>query len=206
VPFRPLPDAELDRLDDDALVAYLREATAAGDRDAARRALEVLVFGFWSLVALRVRLRLPAHAVEDVTAEVLVQAITSSFDGRSVGEFRSWLNTILRRTVADWYRAQARQVEQAPLAGGGEDDVAVAEPSIADETGYVEVQLLVERVLGELSAPHRRVVELLVFEDRPAADAVAELPGMTEANAYQVVKRFRARLRALLEGREGDHG
>jgi RNA polymerase sigma factor (sigma-70 family) len=200
--FRPLSEAELDRLTDDELVAYLRAAAEAGEHAHARTALQILVFAFWDLVEARLSLRLPAHAVEEETANVISRAITSSFAGESVGEFRSWLTTIIKRATADYYRRQERRPEETPLVRETEDGEREHlrgrhEP---DGAGYVEVQLLVEQCLDELSEPHRRVVELLVFQDRDARDAVAEVPGITEANAYQIVSRFRRRLRELLEG------
>ncbi len=34
------------------------------------------------------------------------------------------------------------------------------------------------------------MVELVVFEDRPAGEAASEVEGMTPTNVYQVVSRF----------------
>jgi RNA polymerase sigma factor (sigma-70 family) len=191
VSFRPLHDHELDRLGDGALIAYLRGARAAGEGDAARHALQVLVYGHWDLVEARVAMRVPGDAVQDVTADVVVRAIASAFAGDSVGELQAWLTTILRRTVADFYRARERTPAVERDRGGW-----------ADERGFVEASMLVEQALGELRDDHRRVVELVVFADRPAAAACAEVGGVSEANAYQIVRRFRARLRALLEDPE----
>ena len=200
-PFRPLPAAALEHLEDDELIAYLRDAAAAGAHDQARLALQILVYGFWSIVESRLSQRLPAWAVEDETANVIARAITSSFAGESIGEFRSWLTTIIRRSVADFYRGQERSPQQAPLYRRTEDGEEEHLPGRfeADGAGYVEVQLLLETCLDELSEPHRRVVELLVFQDRDAKDAAAEVDGISEANAYQIVSRFRRRLRELLE-------
>ena len=47
----------------------------------------MLVFGHWHNVSRRVALKVPPSAVEDVTADVLVSAIQSAFDGVSAGEF-----------------------------------------------------------------------------------------------------------------------
>ncbi|HEY3188634.1 MAG TPA: hypothetical protein VGJ70_14230, partial [Solirubrobacteraceae bacterium] len=78
------------------------------------------------------------------------------------------------------------------------------EPAVADAAGYVEVQMILEGLLAELREDHRRVVEIVVFEDRSAAEACAEVPGMTPDNAYQIVRRFRTELRRRLD--EGDNG
>lgn len=181
--FRALGESELVRLDDDALIAYVRAARAAGDRSA-RVALAVLVYGHWHNVARRVALKVPPAAVEDVTSDVLVSAIQSAFDGVSVGEFAVWLRTITARRVADFHR-RGRGLT-VPL-----DDVSVEAP----EAGVVVLQDAVERVLGRLSASHRRVVELVVFEGH----AASEVDGVSAANVHQITSRFRRALREELD-------
>jgi len=202
LPFRARPEAELSRLSDEDLIGYLRAAHAAGALDAARTALQVLVFGYWSHVAFRLERKLPAHVVEDVTGDVIVRAIQSAFSGQSVGEFRSWLNTITDRAIADFYRLRERRPEETPLEHEGEEG-HTREPAAPDGRGYVEVQAVIESLLEDLRPDHRRVVELVVFEDRPASSVAAEVEGMTSANVYQIVSRFRTRLRELLEGDTG---
>ena len=81
--FERKPDHELDRLDDEALVAYARAARDAGDPAAAARAIAVLVYGYWSNVERRVRMKVPREHVEDVTADIVASAIQSAFDGTS---------------------------------------------------------------------------------------------------------------------------
>ena len=147
-------------------------------------------------------MKLPAHAVEDTAGEVIAGAITSSFAGESVGEFKSWLNTIHRRKIADFYRERGRTIEAEPLEDEHDDRPSI-QPVSPDDAGYVETQLVIESVLGELRDDHRRVVEIIVFQARSADDACAEVDGMTPDNAYQIVRRFRQRLRAALEGDNG---
>jgi RNA polymerase sigma factor (sigma-70 family) len=200
--FVPRSESELNALSDGGLIDYLREAHAKGDHAAARLALQILVFGYWSHVAGRLDRKLPRHAVEDVTSDVIVRAIQSAFAGASVGEFRSWLNTITDRTIADFYRARARRPPEQPLESDDEE-MHRKELGVPDGAGYAEVQLVLEAVLAELRDDHRRVVEILVFEDGSAADAAAQVEDMTADNAYQIVRRFRQRLREALEGDTG---
>ena len=181
--FRPLGEAELARLDDDALIAYVRAARAAG-HGSGRLALAVLVYGHWHNVARRVALKVPAAAVEDVTSDVLVSAIQSAFDGSSEGEFRVWLSTITARRIADFHRRP--RASTVPL-----DDVGAAAP----EESVVVVADAVERVLGRLSAEHRRVIELVVF----AGLAASEVDGVSAANVHQIASRFRRALREELD-------
>jgi len=199
--FRPLSASDLERLDDEELIAYLRRAHAAGDPDATRLALQILVYGYWKHVSYRLARKLPRHVVEDATAGVIVSAIQSTFSGQSVGEFRSWLNTIANRATVDHYRAAQRRPQETSLEAQQEaDDGAPLEGVTPDSTGYAELQMLIEQLLKAMRPDHRRVVEIIVFEDRPASAAVEEVPGMTADNAYQIGKRFRTSLGDALEG------
>jgi DNA-directed RNA polymerase specialized sigma24 family protein len=180
--FRALAEAELVRLDDEALIAYVRSARAAR-HFSERLALAVLVYGHWHNVARRVALKVPPAAVEDVTSEVLVSALGAAFDGSSQGEFHVWLRTITARRIADFHR-RPRPVT-VPL-----DDVSVQAP----DEGAVVVEDAVSRVLAQLSDAHRQVVEQVVFEGR----AAAEIDGMEAANVHQIASRFRRALREEL--------
>ena len=181
--FRALAEPELVRLDDDALIAYVRAARTAGHASA-RDALGVLVYGHWHNVARRIALKVPSESVEDLTSEVLVSAIQSAFDGRSRGEFAVWLRTITARRIADFHRRRAAVT--VPL-----EEVA----AVAPEDGAVIVSDAVERVLGRLSDAHRRVVERVVFEGH----APAEVGGVSVANVHQITSRFRRALREELD-------
>lgn len=56
-----------------------------------------------SYVRLMLRKRLPAEAVEDVTQTVLFHIVAGASSYRGDG-LRSWIQTIARWRVADWYR------------------------------------------------------------------------------------------------------
>ena len=193
--FHPFDEQDLQRLADDGLIDYMHRARAAGDPSAGT-ALAILVYGHWPNVERRVRMKLPAHHVEDLTGDIIANAITSAFDGTSVGEFVSWLSTITRREIADFYRR-----------GPGRMDVADAEgpePAAPSETGEVEVRDAIERVMATLRDDHRAIVDMVVFDDRSAGEA-ADAAGTSEANVHQIVSRFRRALRGELEA-GGDTG
>lgn len=194
--FRALDEAALQRLDDDALIAYMLEARCAGDPSAGL-ALAILASGYWDNVERRVRMKVPPADVEDLTGDVIVDALASAFDGQSLGEFRAWLNTITRRAIADYYRRGPGRIKYG--------DEPAAEPVAPSETGAVELRDALERALAALRPDHRRVVELVLFEGMPAADAAREVEGMTAANVYKIVSRFRESLRGELEA-GGDTG
>jgi len=194
--FRPLDEAALQRLHDDALIAYLRDAREHGHPSAAV-GLAILVYGHWQNVERRVRMKVPAAHVEDLTGDVIADAIASAFEGKSIGEFVSWLNTITRRAIADFYRRGPGRMAQVQ-----ESETERATPP---ETGVVELRDAIDRVIATLQPHHRAVVDLVVFEGRSAAEAAAAIDGMSEANVHQIVSRFRRALRGELEA-DGDTG
>ena len=208
VTFKPLPDHELQRLDDEQLIAYIRDARASGELAAGRRALMFLVYGYERDVKRRLSIRLPAHAVDDVAHDALVRAIAAAFDGTSVGEFRSWLHTIVDRAAVDFYRRAERRPKESilPSEHVGEEEVWGAEPSIDSDAGAVELRIIVEEVLETFNEKHRLVIELHVFAALTAAEVCDRIEGMSVDNVAQIASRFRAKLRARLDPDSGDQG
>jgi DNA-directed RNA polymerase specialized sigma24 family protein len=206
----PLSENELSQLSSDELIAYIRKATDAGRPDHARTALAILCWRHFDDVVRRVKLRVPAPAVEDVAMTAILAAIKSAFDGVSVGEFVNWLHRIVdRRGIADYHRKREREPATNPLPTehAGEEEVWGEEPADADESDAVVVQSVIDECLEALAQPaHRDVIERNVFNDLSAADT-AELvnadhpdlePPMSEANVHKIVSRFRRCVREQL--------
>jgi RNA polymerase sigma factor (sigma-70 family) len=201
--FQELPDHHLSTLTDEQLVDYLRQAREAGRHDAMRPAVGVLVFGYWDNLVGRARLKLPSLAdAEEVAGEAVASAIASAFDGKSVGEFRSWLHTILGRRIADHLEARKRRprTAQLPSEHVADEDVWGAEPSVEFEGEALSAQDCLRQAYEELeNGRHRRVIDLYVLGPHAAAET-AELVGngMTEANVHQIASRFHRRVKELL--------
>jgi DNA-directed RNA polymerase specialized sigma24 family protein len=159
-------------------------------------------------VEQRVKLKVPAFAVEFVASNAMISAITSAFNGQSAGEFHAWLNTIVDRRIVDYHRRG--RVDQVPLPDEHRGDEAVwgQLPGVADETGAIEVENLVEELLAGLSLVHREVVELAVFDQLSATDisreVAARFPGekISADNVYKIAQRFRDSLRDRLESED----
>lgn len=202
--FRELPEQQLSALSDERLIDYLRAARGAGRHDAMKPAVAVLVYGYWDSLLGRARLKLKTEAdAEEVAAEAVASAIVSAFDGSSVGEFRSWLHTILSRRIADWWEARNRRPETTllPSEHAGDDEVWGKEPSVPFEGDALHARDCIRRAHEELDRDqHRRVIDLYVLGPHSAARA-AELAGdgMTEDNVHQISSRFQRRVKALLE-------
>ena len=179
--FRPLAEHELVRLDDDALIAYLRAARAVG-HPSARDALGVLVYGHWHNVSRRVALKVPREYVEDVASEVPVSAIQSAFEGQSVGEFvvgcgpspraGSPTSTVVGRLD----RAVGRRV-------GGVDPTTVVRG----------VEDAVARVLDRMSVLHRGSVSRWCSSGWSGGRG-----GRQRRDVHQITSRFRRALREEL--------
>jgi RNA polymerase sigma factor (sigma-70 family) len=203
--FEELPERQLGVLSDEQLVDYLRRAREAGRHDAMKPAVAVLVYGYWDNLVNRARLKLRSEAdAEEVAAEAIASAIASAFDGKSVGEFRSWLHTILSRRIADWWEAKEQKLDKTrlPSEHQGDEEVWGREPSVDFEGEALFARQCIRQALGEIADPrHRRVIDLYLLAPNSAAETAAVVGvGMTEANVHQISSRFQRRVRELLEG------
>ena len=118
--FEPRNEQELSQLDDEALLEHIAAARARGELEYTQRALAIIVFRHYDDIVRRVKIKIPTADVEDVAQEAVVSAIRSSLDGKSVGQFRTWLNRIVSRRIADYHRKPA--VETTALAEEHGDD------------------------------------------------------------------------------------
>ncbi len=84
---------------------------------------------------------------------MLLSALTSEFDGSSVGEFRKWIGTIIQRRIADYHRDPKRDVRLVPLPTEhlGDDEIWGDEPSVEFEGEAIDAQRAVEQAYGELN-------------------------------------------------------
>jgi RNA polymerase sigma factor (sigma-70 family) len=213
--FRQLSDEELLRHDDDGVLDYIRVARRAGRPGEARRALKLLVLRNIKDVRRRVAMKVSREAVDDVTQEAMISAIGAAFVGESVGEFRSWLNTIVSRRIADHHRGHEGDPDTTtlPEEHEGDEDVWGRTPESREaDANEMEVRLAIGELVEELSESHQVVVVLYCYMQWPAAEAAEEtnrrIPdaGMTENNVQQIGSRFRKALRKRLGGGDTPEG
>ena len=201
--FEELPEHHLSELSDEQLVDYLRAAREAGAHAAMKPAIGILVYGYWDVLVNRARMKLPPADVEDVASEAVFSAIASAFDGKSVGEFRSWLHTILSRRIADHLEGRKRRPQTTELATehDGSDDVWGDEPAEGFEGDALFASECLKQAYAEIENDgHRRVIDLHVLGPLSAADAAVEVgEGMSEANVHQIASRFQRRFRELFD-------
>ncbi len=210
--FRPRREHELDPLSDDELITYIVGARDSGHRDEGRAALGVLAFRRLGDVERRVRIKIPKADVQDVAMEVMTSAIRTAFDGQSVGQFVSLLHTITDRRIADYHRRPRLDTQPLPEENQESDDIW-GEGAVDDDfTSEVDLRSVINQAMDELSDAHRMVVDLYVFRKETAKETAEEVnmalgddldPEMTESNVHQIAKRFRVRLKELLEDARG---
>ena len=214
----PLSDAQLSQLGDEELIARVIEARNEGDREAGLQAIGMLSFHYFDLVKARVALKVPPDQVEDVVNEILISAMKSSFDGRSLGEFHNWLHTITRRRIADASEKNRRRREREdklPAEHAGEEGELPDQHGVEGGQEQAELMAIVEVCLSSIAEPHhRRVIELYGpvemdfygLSARDTANIVNEEHGtnpqeMTETNVHKIYQRFKDAVReALGEG------
>jgi RNA polymerase sigma factor (sigma-70 family) len=210
--FRRRNRDELDRLSEEELIAYIRDADANGNRPAVEDGFSVLVFRHERNARLRVRLRVPEHEVQDVVQEAFLGLTRAILERREIRNVKAFLRTIVSRRIADATEKRASRAPTAPLAEEHTDDEEIwgEMPSVADETGAVEVQSVIHQVYAKLNEVHRAVIDLYVFEARTAKETADEInsrfeghPDLTQPmsndNVHQIAKRFRDDVRKLLE-------
>ena len=208
----PLSDAQLSQLSDEELIARVVAARNEGDREAGLQAIGMLSFHYFDLVRARVALKVPPDQVDDVVNEILISAMKSSFDGRSLGEFHNWLQTITRRRIADVSEKNKRRrerEEKLPAEHAGEEDEPADQHGVEGGQEEAELMAIVDSCLGSIAEPHhRRVIELYGpvemgfygLSARDTANMVNQEHGanpqeMTEANVHKIYQRFKDSVR-----------
>jgi DNA-directed RNA polymerase specialized sigma24 family protein len=210
--FRRLNHSELDRLSDEGLIAYIREAHARGVRPALEDGFGVLVFRHERNVKLRVRIKVPPSDVDDVAQEALFSAARAALEGREIANFKGLLNKIVSRRIADYTDRRASRPRTEPLVEEHGDDERIwgDVPSVEAENGAVEAQSAIDQAYAELSRVHQAVVDHYVFGALSAKETTDQINAlfegdpelttpMTNDNVHQIAKRFRDRVRELLE-------
>lgn len=211
--FEPLLPRQLEQLTNEELIDYIRATREAGAVQAERDAVGYLAYAFEPTIKVWVRKDTPAQDVDDVVMEVMASAIKASFDGKVVGEFGSFLKTIAKRRVADYFRHGERQLEADPLPSEheGEEDFWGEQASNEDETELVALRDAVDRVLAGRNPLHQKVIrlygsEVAGFDDLPADQVSAKIASdgsgdsVSVDNIAQIWSRFRRDLREELGG------
>jgi RNA polymerase sigma factor (sigma-70 family) len=163
------------------------EALAGRARAGERMAFEVLCDRYLPIVTRRLRMLLPAPAVEDVAQEVFIAVIRSIARYREDALFRTWISGIIRFKVADYYRGEGRQPVTVELEPAyqvcGENSEAWREQTAA----FV--------ALRQLKVEYQEVVLLRFAEGLP----FKEIAGVLGISLEATKSRYRRAIQALAE-------
>ena len=149
---------------------------------------------FWNVYGFHgYRLRSPAET-EDLTQETFERALKAwhRFDPAR-GELRTWLLAIARNVYIDHRRRQ----QARPRTVAVEADDPRLDPAAPPEAGIV-LDPEVAEALKRLSRREREAIALRFGGDLPVKD-IAEVLGVSVANAQQILSRALRRLRSILE-------
>jgi RNA polymerase sigma-70 factor (ECF subfamily) len=180
------------------------EAVRQHDQEAAR----VLVEQLYPQVIRIVRSHLPRRmAEEDLAQEIFVKLFDRlpQYVARPGVPFEHWLSRLAVRTCLDALRAERRRPEwrHADLS---EDELTWLEHLVADDAAPPDASAagareLVQKLLGQLSAPDRLVITLLDLEQKSVKD-ISALTGwsvtLVKVRAFRARRKLR-RLAATLE-------
>jgi RNA polymerase sigma-70 factor (ECF subfamily) len=138
--------------------------------------------------------------VEDIVQEVFLKAFQKLSSFRGDAPFEHWLMRLAVRTCYDFLRSHQRNREftftelSDPERTWLEQFGAAPESSTEDSDA---AQLLVQRVLEEMSAPARLVITLLEIEERSVKE-IAQLTGWSVPLVKVRAFRARAEMRKVL--------
>jgi len=130
---------------------------------------------FGQLILLKLRSRLSSmEAVEDVRQETFVRVLTMvrANEIREPGQLGSLVNSVCNNVLLEHYRAKSRttsSIEDVPA------DHLVATEAMGAAAESREAQLLVRQILSELPDRDRRLLQLVLLEERDKDAVCAEL-------------------------------
>ncbi|MGA1213238.1 MAG: RNA polymerase sigma factor [Solirubrobacterales bacterium] len=239
MPIRRKTQEQLAALDDDGLMAYVVEARSEGETEEYESALGVLVFRWERTFLNRASRKIgeycrrsgylsTANEAEEIVLETFKDVFrgVDRFEGEAAGQFHKWVQTILDRRVADWFRSRNGEPKVDSYDGARNSDGEVVGMYEIVGDGEIDVEMTVElRILWDdaLAAESERDATVVVLKARgySAADVAVIIEeeglddgeGMSTDNVDTIYSRFRIKNRELfleeaeLEvGEPGDRG
>ena len=204
---------------DEELLEWIAEARAAGDYEHARDSCGMLAFRYENRIQAKIQMRTPPDHVEDVFMEVMVSVTRSAFDGKFVGQFGSWINTITQRRIADFHRKRERQPKETLFEEEheSEDGVWVHDGAEDERLNLLPYLEIAERIrTGRAKEMHQLVIKLygpveLGYGELDASSTCEHVKlqlgeEITEDNVAQIWRRFRVDFKAELEKADSDPG
>jgi RNA polymerase sigma-70 factor, ECF subfamily len=149
---------------------HLAGKAQMGDRDA----FFALYNRYLQRVYNRVRSKVPAQDVDDVTQEVFLAVVRSLEGYEHRSRFNTWLYTIVNRQIADFYRRRSRsdRGQHVELHDELEDVAGGAQQDAADQ------RMLIQRALNAIPEHYQDII-LMRFSDGLTFAEIAEQRGQS---------------------------
>lgn len=145
-----------------------------------------------------VKYRMSPQDAADVFQEVWLDLYTQLGNLRRPGALRGWLISVAMHKCFQWKRRRIRKAEQQPHEFDREP--AAREMLFPEWKEQVETQQTLRDTISHLPERDRRIVDLLFYQDPPAAYAeVARQLGLAEGSIGFMRGRCLTKLRTVLE-------
>ena len=161
----------------------------AGDK----AAFDILCDRYLPVVYNRLRAKLPPEAVEDVTQQVFIGAMKGIRHYRERSSFRTWILSIARHKIVDYYRSRNRQPETVPLDVGSDGEV-----NNKEHRDMWEEQTLVRIILERLPDQYQEIL-LLRFAEGMRFKRIA---GTLDISLEAAKSRYRRAIAAVAKEME----
>ena len=157
------------------------------------QAFDTLYYRYVKAIYKRVRYVIPETDVEDVTQEVFIAAVSSLPSFRGEALFSTWLRTLTRNKVAEYYRKQSRKKETMQV------NLEHAERSSDYSNGStLEDRITLRHALNNIPGNYREVI-LLRFAEGMRFKEIADCLGQNPEATKSLFRRAMAALQEELE-------
>ena len=136
------------------------------------------------------------HAADDLVSQIFEKLFAKlKYYQPEKAIFSTWLFSIARNTITDYYRSQKRkQVVSLDIS----PELTDSKPDPIDIVILNETRQHLQKALASLSQRERDIIALK-FWSGSSNKAIAEIMGISESNARVILFRAMRRLRIILE-------
>ncbi|HNH87241.1 MAG TPA: sigma-70 family RNA polymerase sigma factor, partial [Solirubrobacterales bacterium] len=194
--FKPISEHELARLKDDELISHAVAARDARKQDAFEETLKLFVGRRFGLVEYWVSRKSNANDRDEIVSRAFVSIIKGigKFRGRSTGQMVEWMRTVTGRRIADFYRDKEKTPRMVPLGEQPKEDEDWGPTNLGnpDDTGGVEVEMLIEQTLETRNEVQQEVIRLRMkgYSSKEVAEMSSDQK-MSFTNVDKIFSRFR---------------
>lgn len=139
-----------------------------------------------------IRYAVQEQDTEDVTQEVFISLMKSLRGFKGDSQFRTWLRTLTKRRVADYYRARGQSGTDADLSDA--ESLPVSQPRDNSATVVIDDRLILRQGLRELPEQYRDVL-LLRFGEGLQFNEIARVNGQSLEATKSLFRRALVALR-----------